>query len=43
MEQELRFELDLGRLAVMKKKVWAKDEQLLRVVFSCFLGQKNIM
>ena len=34
MEQELRFGLDLGRLAVLKKRVWADYEQLLRVVFS---------
>ena len=37
MEQELRFGLDLGQLAV-----WADYEQLLRVVFSCFQGQKKI-
>ena len=41
MEQELRFGLDLGRLAVLKKRVWADYEQLLRVVFSCFQGQKK--
>ena len=41
MKQELRFGLDLGRLAVLKRKrVWADYEQLLRVVFSCFQGQK---
>jgi hypothetical protein len=28
----------LGQLAVLKKKVWADYEQLLRVVFSCFQG-----
>ena len=39
MENELRFGLDLGRLAVLKKRVWADYEQLLRVVFSCFQGQ----
>ena len=42
MEQELRFGLDLGRLAV-----WDNYEQLLRSVFSCFHGQiffsKNIV
>ena len=43
MEQELRFGLDLGRLAVLKKKVWADYEQLLRVVSSCFQGQKKIV
>ena len=39
MEQELRFGLDLGWLAVLKKRVWADYEQLLRVIFSCFHGQ----
>ena len=42
MEQELRFGLDLNRLAVLKKRVWANYEQLLRVFFSCFLGQKKL-
>ena len=42
MEQELRFGLDLGLLAVLKKKVWANYEQLLREAFSCFQGQKNV-
>jgi hypothetical protein len=42
MEQELRFGLELGRLSVLKKKrVWADYEQLLRVVFSFFQGQKK--
>ena len=41
MEQELRFGLDFGRLAVLKKRVWADNEQLLRVVSSCIQGQKN--
>ena len=27
---------------VLKKKFWADYEQLLRVVFSCFQGQKKI-
>jgi hypothetical protein len=40
MEQELRFGLDLGQSAVLKKKVWADYEQLLRVFFSCFEEQK---
>ena len=39
MEQELRFGLDLGQLAVLKKRVWADYEQLLRLIFSCFQGQ----
>ena len=34
MEQELRFGLDLDRLVVLTKKVWADYEQLLREVFS---------
>ena len=42
MEQELRFGLDLSRLAVLKKKVGADYEQLMRVVFSNFCGQKKI-
>ena len=36
MEQELR-------LAVLKKRVWADYEQLLRVVFSCFQGEKMLI
>ena len=42
MEQLLRFGLDLGQLAVLKKRIWANYEQLLRVVFSCFQGQKML-
>ena len=42
MEQELRFGLDLGRLAVLKKRVWANYEQLLRVFFSVFRGETNV-
>ena len=41
MEQELIFGLDVGQSAVLKKKVWADYEQILRVVFSCFQGQKK--
>ena len=41
MEQELRIGLDLGRLTVLKKEIWADYEQLLRLVFSCFQGQKT--
>ena len=42
MEQELRFGMDLGRLVFTKKKknIWADNEQLLRLVFSSFRGQK---
>ena len=42
IEQELRFGLDLGRLA-LQKKIWADYEQLLRPVFSCFHEQKKIL
>ena len=42
MKQELRFWLDLGRLVVLKKRVWANYEQLLKVFFSCFRGKKNV-
>ena len=42
MEQELRFGLDLGRMAVLKKRVWANYEQLLRMFFSCFQEQINV-
>ena len=42
-----RFGLDFGQLAILKKRVWADYEQLLRVFFSCFHGQnffsKNIV
>ena len=41
MEQELRFGLDLGRLALLKKNNWANYEQLLRPVFSSFRGPKK--
>ena len=41
MEQELRFGLDSGRLALLKKNIWADYEQLLRPVFSSLLGQKK--
>ena len=33
MEQELRFGLNLRQLALLKKKVWADYEQLLRSIF----------
>ena len=41
MEQELRFGLDLGRLALLKKNIWVDYEELLRPIFSCFHGQKK--
>ena len=42
MEQELRlrFGLNLGWSALLKKKIWADHEQLLRPVFLCFHGKK---
>ena len=39
MERELRFGLDLGQLAVLKKRVWVDYEQLLRVFFHDFKGK----
>ena len=41
MEQELRFGLELGRLALQKKKIWVDYEQLFRPFFSSFHGQKR--
>ena len=41
MEQKMRFGLVLGRLAILAKKIRANYEELLRVVFSCFQGQKK--
>ena len=42
MEQNLRFGLILGRLAIHTEKKMGTDyEQLLRLVISCFRGQKN--
>ena len=40
MEQELRFGLDLGQLALLKKD-WDDYEHFLRPFFSCFHGEKN--
>ena len=40
MEQESRFELDLGRLALLKKKFLAHYEQFFMQFFSSFHGQK---
>ena len=39
LEQNMRFALISGRLAILKKR-WANYEQLLRLDFSCFNGQK---
>ena len=36
IEQKMRFALVLGRLAILKKKIGADYEQLLRAVYSCF-------
>ena len=41
MEQKMRFGLVLGRLEILKKRLGADYEKLLRVFFSCFQGQKN--
>ena len=41
MEQELRFRLDLGRLALLKKKICADYELHFRPAFSSFHGQKK--
>ena len=41
MEQKMRNWLVLEQLAILKKKLGADYEQLLRAVFSCFQGQKN--
>ena len=41
MEQKMRFGLVLDRFVILKKKWGANYEQLLRVVFSCFQGQKK--
>ena len=42
-EQELRFGLDLDRLAVLKKKVWFDYEQHLRVFFFMFSRAKKML
>ena len=41
MEQNMKFGLILGWLAILKK-MGANYEQLLRSFFSCFQGQKNV-
>jgi hypothetical protein len=41
MEQKMIFGLVLGQLAILKRTLEADYEQLLRVAFSCFHGQKN--
>ena len=41
MEQELRFGLDLGLLALLEKqKIWADYEHFLRLLFYVFMGKK---
>ena len=42
MDQELIFALDLGRLALPKKNIWANSEQFLKLFFSSFHGKKKI-
>ena len=42
MEQDLRFLLDLGGLALnTEKNIWADYKQLLRLGFLCFRGETN--
>ena len=41
LEQKMRFGLVLDRLAVLKKKIGADYELLLKAVFSCFQWQKK--
>ena len=45
MEQELRFGLDLGQLAFLKKNIWGDyEQQLFRLVFfQVLLGKKKII
>ena len=40
MEKELKFELDLGRLALLKKNIWADYEQLFR---PCNIATLNVV
>jgi hypothetical protein len=37
MEQELRFGLDVGRLATLKKTIWSDYEQLEAGFFQVFV------
>ena len=41
-EQKMRFGLVLGRLVILKKKMWDDYEQLLRVFFHVFRGKKML-
>ena len=41
MEQKMRNWLVLEQLAILKKKLGADYELLLRVFFSCFQGEKK--
>ena len=42
MEHELRFRLDLGWLAILKKKIiWVNYKELLSLFFSSFREEKN--
>jgi hypothetical protein len=42
MEQKFRVWLVWGRWAILKKKIWAEYEQLLRVVFHVLMGKTNL-
>ena len=39
---EIEIWAGFGPVGNTEKKIWADYEQLLRAVFSCFQGQKNI-
>ena len=43
MEQELRFGLDLGRLAFVKKELRADYQQLLRLFFQVFMSKEKFL
>ena len=43
MEQKMRFGLVLVHLAILKKKLGADYEQLLRVFFYVFRGKKKYL
>ena len=42
MEQKMTFGLVLGRSAILKKKVWADYEQLLRAFFYVFMDKNKV-
>ena len=43
MEQNMRFGLILGRLAILKKELVADYAQRFRVVFLCFRDEKTFI